>query len=419
MIATKDVTILAGFAGSSGFTDGAGSTAKFDKPYGITTDGTNLYVVDTGNHTIRKIVIATGEVATLAGAVGSSASIDGTGSAANFAIPLGITTDGTNLYVNDLHAIRKIVIATKEVTTLAGCVGCQAHVDGTGSSVRFNAPISLTTDGSHLYVADYGDDTIREIGRAKDYTVASMIASISGENGKILRLATAHYAPNATFTISYAIKPDTNYNVRDVLVDGKSVNAVTSYSFNNVAYDSTIHTVVAYFILKGDVNNDRVVDIGDAVTVLQYLSNKLPAPSVYDEADINNDHGIGMAEAIYALQMASALRTAPSSLTVTDADNGKSYAISQGTVLTVELPSYSDGGYRWALPATNTCTLEQIDYTHDLSECPTDTLGCSGKEVWTFKAQKTGTTQLKLLNYRSWEGEEESVKTFILNLLVL
>ena len=72
-------------------------------------DGTNLYVADYYNYLIRKIVISTGVVTTVAG-TGSSGSANGTGTSASFYRPRGITTDGTNLYVvdyvNDL--IRKI-----------------------------------------------------------------------------------------------------------------------------------------------------------------------------------------------------------------------------------------------------------------------------------------------------------------------
>ena len=64
------VTTLAG-TGSSGSANGTGTSASFYNPFGITTDGTNLYVVETGNHLIRKIVISTGAVTTLAG-TGSS-----------------------------------------------------------------------------------------------------------------------------------------------------------------------------------------------------------------------------------------------------------------------------------------------------------------------------------------------------------
>ena len=102
------VTTLAG-TGSSGSANGTGTSASFYNLFGITTDGTNLYVGDTSNHLIRKIVISTGAVTTVAG-TGSSGSANGTGTSASFYNPIGITTDGTNLYVADIsnHLIRKI-----------------------------------------------------------------------------------------------------------------------------------------------------------------------------------------------------------------------------------------------------------------------------------------------------------------------
>jgi len=71
---------------SSGSTDNnTGTSASFYRPRGITTDGTNLYVADTSNHRIRKIVISTGVVTTLAGS--SSGSTDATGTSASFNTP--------------------------------------------------------------------------------------------------------------------------------------------------------------------------------------------------------------------------------------------------------------------------------------------------------------------------------------------
>ena len=48
------VTTLAG-TGSRGSANGTGTSASFDTPRAITTDGTNLYVADTSNNLIRKI----------------------------------------------------------------------------------------------------------------------------------------------------------------------------------------------------------------------------------------------------------------------------------------------------------------------------------------------------------------------------
>ena len=51
------VTTVAG-TGSSGSADNTtGTSASFNRPTGITTDGTNLYVTDTYNYLIRKIVL--------------------------------------------------------------------------------------------------------------------------------------------------------------------------------------------------------------------------------------------------------------------------------------------------------------------------------------------------------------------------
>ena len=164
VISTGAVTTLAGTAGSYGSADGTGTSASFYNPSGVTTDGTNLYVVDTGFHKIRKIVISTGAVTTVAG-TGSPGSADGTGTSASFKWPSRITTDGTNLYVADYYnsLIRKIVISTGAVTTLAGTAGSSGSADGTGTSASFNTPQGITTDGTNLYVAEYGNHLIRKI----------------------------------------------------------------------------------------------------------------------------------------------------------------------------------------------------------------------------------------------------------------
>ena len=122
---STEVSLFAGLDGDSngsGTDDGTGPDARFQGPYDITTDGTNLYLVDKDGNKIRKIVIVTAEVTTLAGSGSQGSEDSDTGTSATFKQPHGITTDGTNLYVADSfnQTIRKIVIATGEVTTFAG-----------------------------------------------------------------------------------------------------------------------------------------------------------------------------------------------------------------------------------------------------------------------------------------------------------
>jgi hypothetical protein len=162
-IDNRSVTTLAG----SGFgtSDGIGTLARVRRPYGITTDGTNLYVADTNNHTIRQIGIDNRSVTTLAGTVGSSGSANGVGTAASFFFPMGITTDGTNLYVadKDNDLIRQIGIDNRSVTTLAGTVGSPGSANGVGTAASFYGPTGITTDGTNLYVAEHDNHLIRQI----------------------------------------------------------------------------------------------------------------------------------------------------------------------------------------------------------------------------------------------------------------
>jgi hypothetical protein len=160
-----------------------GAAARFNTPRSITTDGTNLYVNDLGNKTIRKIVIATGAVTTLAGSAGTDPDlIDGTGTAAKFHNPSGLTTDGTNLYVveSDKKAVRKVVIATGAVTSPMAL-----------ASVLW-WPTGITTDGASLYVADIY--CIRKISiAATPAAAATASASAASGGGGGCFIATAAY----------------------------------------------------------------------------------------------------------------------------------------------------------------------------------------------------------------------------------
>lgn len=161
-LATGTVSTLAGTAQSSGSADGKGAAASFLYPRGITSDGVNLYVADSGNHKIRKIVIATEVVSTLAGGDAAGFS-DGSGTAASFNGPEGISTDRSNLYVADTfnHRIRKIAITSGEVTTLAG--GAKGFADGIGDKAAFKQPMGIIFSGNNLYVADNGNNTFRKL----------------------------------------------------------------------------------------------------------------------------------------------------------------------------------------------------------------------------------------------------------------
>ena len=117
IISTGVVTTLAGnTSGTSGYVNATGTSAYFYNPVGIASDGTNLYVTDFNNHAIRKIVISTGVVTTLAGS-GTTGFVNATGTAAYFAYPLGITYYSGNLYITDQLGTRIRIVSTSTGAT--------------------------------------------------------------------------------------------------------------------------------------------------------------------------------------------------------------------------------------------------------------------------------------------------------------
>lgn len=178
-------TLVSTFAGAAPWADGMGRLARFSLPSGITSDGTNLYIADSNNHIIRRVVIASGEVTTIAGKSGKSGNADGVGTSTLFNFPEALTYYGTNLYVLDGDVIRKINIQTGVVTTIAGQYGRKGGADGIGAEASFNnlsdSHSDITTDGSYLYIADSGNHTIRKVEIATN--TVSTIAGTLGISG--------------------------------------------------------------------------------------------------------------------------------------------------------------------------------------------------------------------------------------------
>jgi len=187
------VTTVAGLAGSSGSDDGTGGAARFNQPFGVAVDGHgNIYVADRTNHTIRMITPA-GVVTTLAGSAGTAGWTDATGSSARFRRPNGVGVDSSgNVYVADTgnHTIRMIT-PSGVVTTLAGLAGSSGSANGTGSAARFSSPANVTVNSVGLvYVADSGNNMIRRVSQNGAVTTLAGFslgnADGTGSNARLL-----------------------------------------------------------------------------------------------------------------------------------------------------------------------------------------------------------------------------------------
>lgn len=183
-------TNFAGKAGGSGNTDGTGTQARFNNPVGIAVDAaTNIYVADEFNSTIRKMtrVGANWVVTTLAGSARLIGTTDATNSFARFSQATGVAVDSAgNLYVadNSNYTLRKVT-PDGIVTTLAGSPGASGSKDGSNNVARFNRPEGVAVDaaGNNIYVADAGNDTIRQVSHIGTNWVVTTIAGTAGQSG--------------------------------------------------------------------------------------------------------------------------------------------------------------------------------------------------------------------------------------------
>jgi len=162
---TRSLRIVAGKLFQEGSNDGVGEAARFNSPDGMTINGQDLYLCDTNNSDIRKINVGSGAVTTVAGTANIGGTEDATGSAAHFNNPTQIATDGTSLYVADSgnSAIRRITLADFKVMTVGGQAGTAGKTEGGPKKSLFSGPRGVAVDKKAIYVADTGNDVIRKI----------------------------------------------------------------------------------------------------------------------------------------------------------------------------------------------------------------------------------------------------------------
>jgi hypothetical protein len=169
---TGVITTIAGTAGLAGSAGDGGpaTSAKLSSPLGVCADDSgNVYIADQNNHRVRRIDGTTGLISTIIGTGSNAFSGDGgPGTAARVAYPRDVAIDKNgNLYVADAanNRIRKYVIATGIISTLAGTGSSGSTGDGgAATAATFWAPARISYDGgSNLYIADQNNNKVRYV----------------------------------------------------------------------------------------------------------------------------------------------------------------------------------------------------------------------------------------------------------------
>jgi hypothetical protein len=143
---------------NAGCVDGSRAIARFNNPYGICVDlEDNIYVADSGNHTIRKIT-QNGVTITIAGLSGTSGRTDGLGSAARFNYPTKLCCDfDGNIFVSDTrnHTIRKITKTplTNPITKQYADLDLMGVLSLINSGHNFGDAITMNAAGNVIAIA--------------------------------------------------------------------------------------------------------------------------------------------------------------------------------------------------------------------------------------------------------------------------
>ncbi len=198
-------SVINTYAGSTSYAgNGAAATsALIAYPAGVRVDASgNLYIVDTGNQVIRKVLASTGVISTVAG--NGTAGYSGDGGAATSAqmySPEDVAIDSSgNLYIADTlnSCIRKVTVTATpaSITTIAGKCGIstfdndlQAGDNGPATSATLWYPSGVALDSAgNLYIADSDNAVVRKVSNA------------TGTPGNITRFAgTYNYSGSCSF----------------------------------------------------------------------------------------------------------------------------------------------------------------------------------------------------------------------------
>jgi sugar lactone lactonase YvrE len=174
--ATPTINTVAG-SGAASFSGDGGPAAEagLNSPTGIAFDELgNLYIPDRLNHRVRKVIVQTGIIATIAGsgltgpANGGYAGDGGPATEARLNLPGDVAVDGSgNVYIADTynHRIRQVITSTHAITTVAGTGAAGYSGDnGPAAEAELRNPAAVAVDGmGNLYIADANNNRIRNV----------------------------------------------------------------------------------------------------------------------------------------------------------------------------------------------------------------------------------------------------------------
>jgi len=210
--ATGIITTVAG-NGTQGYNGDniQADSAELDNPYNIAVDVSgNIFIADQGAHRIRKVTFATGIITTIAGNGTSGYNGDNIqATSAELNSPWGLALDASgNIYIGDVFnaRIRKIIVSTGVITTIAG-TGISGYngdnIQATSAKVTWITGILIDAAGN-IYFSDMSNNRVRKITVSTGIITTAAGTGVAGYNGNNIQATSSQiYGPMGLCKDSY------------------------------------------------------------------------------------------------------------------------------------------------------------------------------------------------------------------------
>jgi hypothetical protein len=176
--------------GTFGFTGNGipATNAVLNWPVAATADSAgNIYIADFNNCIVREVSATTGDITTLAGTPGACGygGDGGAATSAKLSNAMKVAVYAGNVYIADTdNCVIREVNTSGDISTFAGTPGsCSYGGDGgAATSAQLSNPTGVAVDSSgNVYIADYGNNRIREVSGGIINTVAGAGTGCAGE----------------------------------------------------------------------------------------------------------------------------------------------------------------------------------------------------------------------------------------------
>jgi hypothetical protein len=238
---TNTITTI---AGTSGQCNSTGS--NLCHPIGLAVDSTstNLYIGDYGNCVVRKLVIKTNALSTIAGIPGSCgfSGDGGPATSAQLSLPSGVAVDTAgDVFIGDTNnrRVREVTKSNGKINTVAGdgTYGCTGD-GGPATSAAMTYPYTLSVSGDGTKVT-YPDQYCQEV---RQFTVGKNILTVAGNgsagfsgDGGAATSAQVNYPQGIVATSKagqFLIADENNYRIREFTVGGNISTVAGNGSYN-------------------------------------------------------------------------------------------------------------------------------------------------------------------------------------------